>query len=537
MQLFFSVICTMAYAQTINNPMLPYDYSDPDVCAVGGDYYLTASSFCNAPGLPVLHSKDLANWQIIAYALDSVPNADFDNHKVAHGKAVWAPSIRHHNGYFYILWGDPDYGIYIVKASKPEGPWEKPLLILPGKGFIDPCPLWDNDGKLYVAYALAASRAQTNSVLFVQQFNPRSWEKIGMPVLAYDGTYDDSHKSITKAVNHTIEGPKLYKRNGFYYILAPAGGVDKGWQLALRSKNILGPYESKVVMAQGTSSINGPHQGGWVQTSAGDSWFIHFQEKQPFGRVVHLNPVKWVDDWPVIGNDPDGDGCGMPMDKVEVKGLQEGADKLQMSDEFNSTQIGLQWQWQANYEPWFGSATNMGFMRIYSCIMEQQDNNMLHVPNMLLQKIPSTGCTATAKLRVVAKDEQCRSGIVIMGLDYAALLVQKRGNKMCLALATCKDAEGGNGERVDIINEFKPDKSYNTGSTSNTQLDILLRVKIDTSGKCQFSYSTDGKRFRDIAKTFQAHEGKWIGAKMGLFSMTTSQTTRGWIDCDYFHVE
>ncbi len=538
LQLLISLLVGMvSYAQTFNNPVLPFDYSDPDVCAVGKDYYLTASSFNCSPGLPILHSCDLVNWTIINYALDTVPNAYCHDGKVAHGKAVWAPSIRYHKGMYYILWGDPDIGIFMVSTTDPTSRWSDPVTIIPGKGFIDPCPLWDDDGKLYVAYALAASRANTNSVIFIQQLNPQDWRKKGMPILAYDGTYDDSQMALTKAVNHTIEGPKLYKHNGFYYIFAPAGGVDKGWQLALRSKNVFGPYESKVVMMQGTTNINGPHQGGWVETPSGESWFMHFQEKQPFGRVVHLNPVKWVDNWPVVGNDPEGKGWGEPLASCNMPNAQKSDLKIQMNDEFDSTQLGLQWQWQANYEPWFGSTSNLGFMRIYSCILGEQVNNMFDVPNMLLQKIPSTGCVATANVKIVAKDEQCRSGIVVMGLDYAALLIQKRGNKLCLALATCINAEEGNGERVDIITDFKPDKSYNTGATSNAELNIQLRVKIDSNGKCQFAYSTDGKRFREIAKTFQAREGKWIGAKMGLFSMTTSQTTRGWIDCDWFHVE
>ncbi len=524
-------------AQTFRNPVLPFDYSDPDVCAVGNDFFLTASSFNCSPGLPVLHSTDLVNWTIINYALDSVPGADYHDASVAHGKAVWAPSIRFNKGVYYILWGDPDQGLFMVRTSNPRARWSEPQLILKGKGMIDPCPIWDDNGKLYVVYALAASRAKTNSVLLLQQFDTSKWTPEGMPALIYDGTYDQSQTQLTKSVNHTIEGPKIYKRNGFYYILAPAGGVDKGWQLALRSKDIAGPYESKVVMMQGTTNINGPHQGGWVDTPSGESWFMHFQEKQPFGRVVHLNPVKWVDNWPVIGNDPDGRGWGMPMDAANMPDANNSDAQMQMSDEFDSTQLGLQWQWQANYEPWFGYTTNLGFIRIYSAMIDENDKNMFHLPNMLLQKVPSTGCTFTVKLKAVAKDELSRSGIVVMGLDYTSLFIQKRGNKMCLAIANCRDAENGGGETVDLVYDFKPDKNYNTGATSNTELELYLRVKIDTAGKCYFAYSSDGKRFKEINRSFKAREGKWIGTKFGLFSLTTSTSARGWLDCDWVHAE
>ncbi len=122
-------------------------------------------------------------------------------------------------------------------------------------------------------------------------------------VAVYDG----------KAMDPTIEGPKFYKRNGFYYIFAPAGGVKQGWQLVLRSRNVYGPYERKVVMDQGSTPVNGPHQGAWVDTKSGEDWFIHFQDKGAYGRVVHLQPMKWINDWTVIGNDNDGDGKGEPV--------------------------------------------------------------------------------------------------------------------------------------------------------------------------------------------------------------------------------
>lgn len=535
--LLMTFVCAAVSAQTFQNPVLPLDYSDPDLCAVGQDYYMTASSFNCSPGLPVLHSTDLVHWQLINYALDTVPNAYFVEGKVAHGNAVWAPSIRHHNRKYYIFWGDPDVGIFMVNTDNPRSRWSDPELVLPGVGFIDPCPFWDNDGKMYVVYALAASRAMTNSALFLQRLNPSDMKPMGMPVLIYDGTYDNNSIALTRAVNHTVEGPKLYKRNGYYYIFAPAGGVATGWQIVLRSKDINGPYESKVVMMQGNTNINGPHQGGWVETPSGESWFLHFQEKQPFGRVVHLNPVNWVDDWPVIGNDKDGKGWGMPMESCQLPNGKACDTDMPMSDEFDSLKPGLQWQWQANYKPWFAAATTQGYIRLYSHILDDSEPNIFHTPNMLLQKIPSTGCVATAKVRCVAKDDNSRSGIIVMGLDYAAFVLQKRGNKMCLVLVTCENADKGGSERADIIYEFKPDRQYSTGATTNTELEIQLRVKIDNLGKCVFSYSTDGKRFRDVARTFKAKEGKWIGAKMGLVSVCKSQKTRSWLDCDWFHVE
>lgn len=287
------------------NPVLHADYSDPDVCVVGEDCFLTASSFNCTPGLPILHSKDLVNWKIVNYALKKVEPVEYYN-EARHGKGVWAPSIRFHEGMYYIYWGNPDFGIFMVKTRDPYGEWDKPVLVKAGKGMIDPCPLWDDDGRVYLAHAWAGSRAKFNSVLTVCELNKEGTKVISDPVLVFDGN---------DGVNHTIEGAKFYKRNGFYYLFAPAGGVVSGWQLVMRSKNVYGPYEPRIVMAQGKTDINGPHQGGWVDTPAGESWFLHFQDKGAYGRVLHLNPMKWVNDWPVIGVDRDGDGCGDPVSR------------------------------------------------------------------------------------------------------------------------------------------------------------------------------------------------------------------------------
>ncbi len=276
---------------TYRNPILYADYSDPDVIRVGTDFYLTASSFNAVPGLPILHSKDLVNWELIGHVYGAQPPLDVYN-KPQHGSGSWAPALRYHNGEFYIFYPDPGYGIYMTKASKPAGPWSAPLLIKQVKGWIDPCPFWDDDGHAYLINAMSASRSALKSTLIISRMSPDGTRLLDAGTLVYDGHGADP----------TVEGPKFYKRNGYYYIFAPAGGVPRGWQLALRSRKIYGPYERKVVLAQGSTAINGPHQGAWVDTPGGESWFVHFQDQGPYGRVVHLQPLQWVDDWPVIGN-------------------------------------------------------------------------------------------------------------------------------------------------------------------------------------------------------------------------------------------
>ena len=511
------------------NPVLHADYSDPDVCVVGEDYFLTASSFNCTPGLPILHSKDLVNWKIVNYALKKVEPVEYYN-EARHGKGVWAPSIRFHEGMYYIYWGDPDFGIFMVKTRDPYGEWDKPVLVKAGKGMIDPCPLWDDDGRVYLAHAWAGSRAKFNSVLTVCELNKEGTKVISDPVLVFDGN---------DGVNHTVEGAKFYKRNGFYYLFAPAGGVVSGWQLVMRSKNVYGPYEPRIVMAQGKTDINGPHQGGWVDTPAGESWFLHFQDKGAYGRVLHLNPMKWVNDWPVIGVDRDGDGCGDPVSRYRKPKTDKTypIETPVESDEFDTRKLGLQWEWHANYQDVFGFTTNMGYVRIYGHELSPHFKNFWEVPNLLMQKFPAEEFTATAKLKVSAKDDGQLSGLIIMGWDYSWIGVEKQGEKFLLKQAVCKDAEQGNLEQVSTLAVLEPSRKFEAGLFPNYEREIYIRVHVDKGAYCRFSYSLDGKKFTEAGTLFKARQGKWIGAKVGMFSVTPHGKERGWLDVDWFRVE
>lgn len=511
------------------NPVLHADYSDPDVCAVGEDYFLTASSFNCTPGLPILHSRDLVNWKIVNYALKKVEPVEYYN-EPRHGKGVWAPSIRFHGGMYYIYWGDPDFGIFMVKTRDPYGEWDAPVLVKAGKGMIDPCPLWDDDGRVYLAHAWAGSRAKFNSVLTVCELNKEGTAVISDPVLVFDGN---------DGVNHTIEGAKFYKRNGFYYLFAPAGGVVSGWQLVMRSKDVYGPYEARIVMAQGKTDINGPHQGGWVDTPAGESWFLHFQDKGAYGRVLHLNPMKWVNDWPVIGVDKDGDGCGDPVSRYRKPkiGKTYPIETPVESDEFDTRKLGLQWEWHANYQDVFGFTTNMGYVRIYGHELSPHFKNFWEVPNLLMQKFPAEEFTATAKLKVSAKDDGQLSGLIIMGWDYSWIGVEKQGEKFLLKQAVCKDAEQGNLEQVSTLAVLEPSRKFEAGLFPNYEREICIRVHVGKGAYCRFSYSLDGKKFTEAGTLFKARQGKWIGAKVGMFSVTPHGKERGWVDVDWFRLE
>ena len=505
---------------TYQNPVLNADYSDPDVICVGDDYYLTASSFQCMPGLPVLHSRDLVNWTIIGYALQ----CQFPGQLPQHGNGVWAPSIRHHNGEFYIYWGDPDRGVMMVKTKNPAGPWEEPVCVIPGKGMIDTCPLWDDDGRCYLVNGWANSRAGFNSVLTVRELSADGTRPIGQPVIVFDGGNRD----------YTTEGPKFYKRDGWYWIMCPAGGVETGWQLAMRSKSPYGPYESKTVLRQGKTSVNGPHQGGWVHTALGEDWFLHFQDKGPYGRVVHLQPVDWSSGWPVMGKK------GEPVlthRKPKTMAAVAVANPVE-SDEFNEPRLGLQWQWQADYDQYYGMPTADGHFRLFTWKLPTtpKPENMWLVPNMLLQKTPADRFTATTKIRLAAKAEHQRAGIIMMGLDYSALVVERVGEEFLLKQLTCHNADKGQAEQAQVIATLKPTDRDKIPYHPAIYLDIQLRMTV-SDGLVTFAYSRDGKSFQPAGTTFKMREGKWIGAKMGLVAVEDNEKADcGLLDVDWFRV-
>lgn len=504
---------------TYRNPVINADYSDPDVIRVGNDFYLTASSFEAIPGLPVLHSKDLVNWNIIGHALLKQP--PFDHFDVPrHGDGVWAPAIRYYHNEFYIYYPDPDFGIYMVKAAKAEGPWSKPVMVMEGKGIIDPCPLTDDDGTMYLVHGFAGSRAGIKSVIAVNKLTKDGTRVTDDGVIVYDGHETDP----------TIEGPKFYKRNGYYYIFAPAGGVPTGWQLVLRAKNIYGPYERRVVMDQGKSTTNGPHQGAWVDTQTGENWFLHFQDKGAYGRVVHLQPMVWKDNWPVIGVDKEGDGKGEPVltYKKPNVGKVYPLTNPQESDEFNDKKLGLQWQWMANASPaWMFMNMAKGTLRLYSYKPPGNTANLWFAPNVLLQKFPADEFTATAKLSFSpnSKLENERAGMTVMGLSYACIALKStKADGLLLVQTVCKDADKGAGEHDEVIAKINSSSIY-------------LRVKVGKNALCSFSYSTDGVTYHNAGQPFTAEPGRWIGAKVGLFCTRDTQTNdSGYADVDWFRI-
>lgn len=500
---------------TYKNPVIHADYSDPDAIRVGNDYYMISSSFNHVPGLPILHSKDLVNWTIIGHALlRQLPIEHFS--KVQHGNGVWAPAIRFHNKEFYIYYPDPDFGIYLIKAKNITGPWSEPVMVQAGKGLIDPCPLWDDDGKVYLVHAFANSRAGIKSVLMIKQMNKEGTKVTDTGRFVYDGHVDDP----------TIEGPKFYKRNGYYYIFAPAGGVSTGWQTVLRSKNIYGPYERKVVMDQGASIINGPHQGAWVTTQTGEEWFLHFQDKGAYGRIVHLQPMKWMNDWPVIGEDKDGDGKGEPVlvYKKPKVGKTFPVTTPQESDEFNSNKLGLQWQWQANPDPGWANLIS-GSLRMNLYHLADSFRNLWNMPAILGQKIPAEEFSASVKVKFTPQFQDESFGLMVLGTDYAYVSILKNNQGTFIVCRKCFNADKKNVETE-------------VGRYPVSGNQFYLHIKMEKGGLYRFGFGDPAKGITWILETLQAKPGRWVGAKLSLFCVGNSVMNKtNHADIDWFRIE
>lgn len=486
------------------NPILFADYSDPDCTRVGEDYFLTASSFNCTPGLPILHSKDLVNWSLIGHALTNLPDPRYD--AVQPGCGVWAPAIRHHDGRFWIFYPTPDEGIFVVTAEQPTGPWSEPHCVAPGKGLIDPCPLWDDDGQAYLVHAYAHSRSGIKHRLRICPMAPDGSQLLGEGVVIADG---EEHFP-------TLEGPKFLKKDGWYYVLAPAGGVATGWQLALRSRHIFGPYEAKRILEQGATPVNGPHQGALLDTPDGKGWwFLHFQDAGVYGRIVHLQPALWRDGWPELGVDQDGNGVGEPVATfAKPLNLPGSCPRVPVtSDDFSQPTLGLQWQWYANHKPgWHSLTERPGHLRLFSQPAPTH-NDLGLTPHLLLQKFPAPRFTVETALDAHALGPGEQAGLTVIGLSHAALLV------------------GDGSLRLQIDNAT-------VAEVPLTETALTLRVIIEEGGRCRFAFSQKPGDWHVFETEFTATQGRWIGAKVGLVATTRHPETRptGWADFSYFYV-
>ncbi|MCR5178656.1 MAG: family 43 glycosylhydrolase [Lachnospiraceae bacterium] len=504
------------------NPVICCDYSDPDVIRSGSDYYMVASSFCNVPGLPVLHSRDLVNWELINYVLDRLPDERYA--EPVHGCGVWAPSIRYHEGTYYVCFPMPDEGIYMCSSDNPTGSWSDPVMIKEGPGWIDPCPFWDDDGRAYLVYGVAKSRIGYKSVLYIQEMGPDGMGLMGEPVRVFDGNTNDQT---------TIEGPKLYKRNGLYYIFAPAGGVKTGWQTVLRSRNIYGPYEYRVVMKQGDTDINGPHQGAWVDTVTGEDWFIHFRDVYSAGRIVYLEPMKWENDWPVIGVAQPGRDWGEPVAEYKIPDTpdtraQGDIERKPYEDRFNTP--GLEWQWNANpRREWLDTADGRIVLNAARKTGVYGD-----IPSILLQKWPAFEFSFYMDFDLSSLTPGDEAGIISLGMEYGVLSFLRTGEDIRVMRVFGKQVYGK------ILPDHTDEEPAEIAVLSPDTKEISIKYLVERTGtrniaendipfpeeKVTVSYRTDSASYITGFEMI-AEPGRWVGVKAGFFCVSDKDGSEG----------
>lgn len=499
------------------NPVLHADYSDPDVIRVGARFYMTASSFNNAPGLPLLESPDLVNWTLVGHALPRLePAAMFD--RPQYGKGVWAPCLRWHDGRFWIFYPDPDQGVFVVTAEHFNGPWTAPRLLLAGRGIIDPAPLWDDDGNAWLVHAWAKSRAGINNIVTLRRMDPQATRML-------DNKGTDIIDGGSYPGYHTVEGPKLYKAHGYYYVFAPAGGVEMGWQAVFRSRSITGPFEARRVMDQGDTPVNGPHQGAWVDAPDGKDWFVHFQDKGAYGRVVHLQPMRWEDGWPIIGAPGRKPGTGEPVITYTKPVQGYGPAAPATSDAFAGPNLGPQWQWGANPAPgWYSLADNPGRLRLYTQVVPEADGFVRAAGSILTQKAPASRFIVETRVRVDGAADGDRAGLIVNAMQYAWVGLRSHGGKTELVRTVCGPFGPRCREESTVILADAPDA-------------LTLRMQMSEGGFVNFAYSVDGRAFKPAGDAFPVTRGTWVGAQVGLFSVgAQARTQRSFLEADYFNV-
>ena len=462
---------------TYRNPVLCADFSDPDVIRVHDRYYMVASDF-HFLGMQVLESLDGVNWRYAAQIYRRFDHPGWDA-MARYAGGSWAPAIRYHDGTYYVYFCTPDEGLFMSTATDPNGPWSPLHCVKRVAKWEDPCPFWDDDGRAY----LGRSRHRAGPII-IHRMSPDGRQLLDDGVTVYTGS--------------VAEGTKFLKRHGYYYLIIPEGGVGTGWQTVLRARNIYGPYERRVVLEQGTTAVNGPHQGALVEGSDGRWWFDHFQETPVLGRIVHLQPARWENDWPVIGTDRDGNGIGEPV--VGGGFATAPTFTLQQSDDFSST-LGLQWQWNHNPVDTYWSLTDRtGWLTLRPLPAD----SLKQCRNQLTQKVVGYRSTVTT---LVEQKGRCFAGLLLSGKYFRGIGVSQDG----------------------IVVEMGKKRIIRKGRFPK----VHFRVTIDAErNRHQFYYSTDGQHYEKAGPAFTMRGGYWKGIRTGLFCYGTG----GHAQFDYYRV-
>ncbi len=495
---------------TFTNPVIASDFPDPDVIRVGDTYYFLSTTMFIFPGVTILKSKDLVNWEYCANVvprMDEGPCYNLDGcNRYSHGQ--WASSIKYHEGKFYLLYNTLDEGGFLCTAEKAEGPWT--ITHLP-RGYHDPGLLFDTDGKIYVAHGY--------NKIYITELD-LDFNAIGKDVLVYTGD-----------IRPGLEGAHLYKINNYYYLYSTYGGLD-GFQVALRSENIYGPYEQHMVLNDTTDGPNyGIHQGALIQTNTGEWWTMLMVDSGPFGRFPSLQPVTWENDWPIAGSN----GKAVVTHKKPVVGKSYPVKTLPTSDEFNEDHLGMQWGWNHNPEPSKWSLTeNPGYLRLKTASLT---DSLPKARNTLTQRSfayysDSLLTVGTTKIDLDHMKDGDIAGLAIFQDPYGFIGVKKINGEYYVIMVN-------NGETIDSVKVntssiyLQADPFHGSGAAM-----YYGGETVDGTGTVTFAYSLDNKTFTTLGNVMQMQFKLTVftGNKFCLFNYATKELG-GYVDVDWFRVE
>ncbi|WP_342804418.1 glycoside hydrolase 43 family protein [Alteromonas sp. M12] len=531
---------------TYINPILNADYPDSDIEQVGDTYYMITSKQHMSPGMPILKSKDMVNWENVGHAFPSLSWAPEYNWDRMNGYSfgVWAGDIAYHEGKWYVYQIDYQHGLMVTTADNIEGPWSEPIMMLPKADVLDdPAVFWDEDTR--EAYIIVNSGTKQKGANNKIEGNENRIYR-----MSWDGTKIlDEGKLVYTGLG--AEAAKIYKKDGYWYIFmaqwtmgdtSTKPGVknpkNDRKQLVLRSKeSIYGPYEVRTVLEKGSEfGDRSASQGGLMQAPDGSWWYMHQliqNDDIPFqGRPQCLEPVTWVDDWPIIGIDEDNDGIGEPVKRFEkpIKGYPISSPKS--DDDFLSAKLGPQWEWNHNPRASHWSLTERpGWLRLKASKVLPQgsqygpkinewtnndgsDGDFWRANNTLSQRIMGiTTGTAVAKFDISGIASGQLAGFVRYGGTFNLLGVEGQEN----------------GETRLFYMDGMSNKTQGPVITSDT---LYVRTS-NTRNQATYEYSTDGKSFRAFGPTFTISFGKWTGDRLGFFSWNENEDA-GHIDVDWF---
>ncbi|TAM96752.1 MAG: glycosyl hydrolase 43 family protein [Chitinophagaceae bacterium] len=517
--LFFCSFAVTAFAQqhvytpdngngTYTNPLMWGDWPDPDIIRVGDDFYFISTSMHYVPGCPIAHSKDLVNWTMAGYAInryDEDPRYDMEGGTM-YCRGSWANTIRYHNGKFYVGFCTPNWGkekghFSMCVANNIKGPWKRTIF---PQYLYDPGLFFDDDGKVYVVHGQGS--------LYITELNSDALSVKGKPKLIWDKSIPVPEGSSAPKGGYGMEGSHMYKINGYYYITCPAGGTE-GWQMCLRSKNIDGPYESKIIVQDESSyPPNGLHQGGMVQLKDGSWWFIIMQDRGPIGRVPNLVPVVWKDGWPMLGENGDGKGV-VTYTKPNV-GKIYPIQVPATSDEFNKATLGLQWQWNHNPDNSRWSLTERpGYLRLHG----DYAPDLYHARNSLTQRVQGSASSATTEMELKGMKDGDIAGLAVFQKPYVCIAVKQYGTTRYVVMLN-----DGN-----VIDSFK---------TKNNKI-WFKAIATDQDFIAPFFYSQDGKQFTPFGNRLKMGLGfPWTANRFMLSCFNDlSRAKAGYADFNWFH--